>query len=406
MTGILPKVSVIIPAYNQASFLTEAVESVLAQTYHDFEIIVVNDGSTDDTPQVARQFGDTLCYIYQTNQGLAAARNTGIRNARADIIALLDADDIWEPDFLEKMIQLLSVHPQAGGAYCGFQYINAQGNIVGKPSLNVVPPELFRQTLIFKGNWLAACAVVFRRQLAEEVGLFDESLQALEDADLWIRLSAARPFIGLPEALVKYRQHDRNMSKDPERMVTADYLLRVKMFGPPEGEPTSWPELKRQAYAGVFVGGMNRYLAYGNLEKSADYFQRLIEISPSLALDMGVWRGLARAHHPIEYQFDPDVPLDWTLAQKDIMNFLGELTKQALSSISLQKRLQRIKASAFLALADESVRANDLGRALVWLGRALVGSPLILLSRPYWGTSVRGVIRLGQSLTAKIGDGQ
>ena len=401
-----PKFSVVIPAYNQAQFLADAIHSVMFQTYRDFEIIVVDDGSTDNTPQVAQQFGEAIRYIRQTNQGLSAARNTAIRNARAEIIALLDSDDLWEPNFLEKMTNLLNMYPEASGSYCGFQYIDAQGHIVGKPSLKVVPPELFHQTVIYEGNWLVPSAIVFSKQLVEQVGLFDITINPVADADMWIRLSAIRPFIGLPEALVRYRQHDSNMSKDPEQMVTADYRLKEKMFGPPKGDPSSWPRMKQHVYAQLFRYGTSRYLAYGSVEKGANYFQQLIEISPNLALDMGVWRGLARAHLPSEYQFDPDAQLDWTLAQRDVMALLGELAKRSTASFSFQKRLPRIKASAFLALADEAVRASDLSQARVWLSRALVSSPFVLLSRPYWGTLARGAIRLGRSLIARFGDGQ
>ena len=104
MENSTPRVSVVIPAYNQAKYLGDAIQSVLSQTYRDFEIIVVDDGSTDDTPLVVSQLGGNLHYIRQTNQGLAGARNTGIRNAKGSYIALLDSDDIWLPEFLQKIL--------------------------------------------------------------------------------------------------------------------------------------------------------------------------------------------------------------------------------------------------------------------------------------------------------------
>ncbi|MEW6403722.1 MAG: glycosyltransferase [Chloroflexota bacterium] len=401
-------VSIIMPAFNAEAYIAQAIESILAQTYHQWELIVINDGSTDNTLNIVSSFTDhRIRSINQENRGLAGARNTGIRVAQSNTIALLDSDDLWLPEFLKKMKPLLDQHPEAAAVYCGFRYINELGDeIASFPSIKVVEPELFRKKLIFEGNWLVPSAVLFRKKLAEDVGLFDESLRAVEDADLWIRLSAARPFIGLPEALVKYRRHDSNMSKDPERMFTADYRLWEKMFGPPEGEPSSWPEMKLRGYAQLFRSGTSRYLAYGNVEKSAHYFQKLVEISPSSGLSMGLWRGLVRAHFPEVYQFTPDVQLDWVLAQKDIMALLGELAGRRATSAPLQKSFPRIKATAFQALADEAVRANDLSRALAWLSHALLSSPSILLSRPYWGTLSRGAIRLGRSLVAKIGDRQ
>ena len=96
-------VTVVVPAYNAASYIKQTLESVFSQTYRNFEVIVVDDGSTDDTALIAQKFGDRIRYIRQPNQGLSAARNSAIKNARADVIALLDADDLWEPQFLEKM---------------------------------------------------------------------------------------------------------------------------------------------------------------------------------------------------------------------------------------------------------------------------------------------------------------
>jgi glycosyltransferase involved in cell wall biosynthesis len=401
-------VSIIMPAFNAEAYIGQAIESILAQTYQQWELVVINDGSTDNTQHIVSSFTDhRIRSIYQENRGLAGARNTGIRAAQSNTIALLDSDDLWMPEFLKKMKPLLDQHLEAAAVYCGFRYINEIGEEIDSfPSIEVVEPELFHKKLIFEGNFLIPSAVLFRKKLAEDVGLFDESLQAVEDADLWIRLSVVRPFIGLPEALVKYRQHDSNMSKDPERMVAADYRLREKMFGPPEGDPSTWPEMKLHGYAQLFRSGTSRYLAYGNVEKSAHYFQQLVEVSPKLALDMGVWRGLARVHQPNEYQFDPDTQLDWKLAQKDVMSLLGELAKRSTTSVPLQKRLPKIKASAFLALADEAARASNLSWMLVWLSRALASSLSILLWRPYWGTLSRGTMRLGQSLIGKIGNNQ
>jgi hypothetical protein len=119
---------------------------------------------------------------------------------------------------------------------------------------------------------------------------------------------------------------------------------------------------------------------------------------------MGLWRGLTRAHLPDEHQFDPDAQFDWALAQKDVMGLLNELAKRTATSIPLQKHYPRIKASAFLAMADEAVRANDLSQAFVWLCRAGANSPSLVLSRPYWGTLARGAIRFGRRPIAKSGD--
>jgi len=386
-------VSVAVPAYNAAPYLKQALESIFSQTYRNFEIIVVDDGSTDDTPLIARQFGDAIRYIRQSNRGLSAARNTAIKNALGKIIALLDSDDLWETQFLEKMIYQLNLNPKAAGVYCGFQYINSKGDVVGSPSLKTVPPELFHTTMVDEGNWLAPCGVVFRKRLAEEVGLFDESLRALEDTDLWIRLSEHWPFIGLQEALVKYRRHEGNMSKDPERMVTAMYQLTEKGYGPAEGDVTTWPLSKKEAFSGHFRDAAISYFASGRISKSVYYLQRLAEISPEYICSMHVWRGLARAHMPDEYQFESSPQHDWVLMQANLIKLLDQLDQKTDLSVSLSDDLYaRMKGFAFLALADEAGRTRELARAYDWLRMGVRSYPRLLFARPFWGTIFRSIM--------------
>jgi glycosyltransferase involved in cell wall biosynthesis len=388
-------VSAIIPAYNAELYLAQAIESAFAQTYQNFEIIVVDDGSTDGTAQIAHQFGDTVRYVYQSNQGLAAARNTGIRHARSQIIALLDADDLWDPDFLQVMTGLLEKHPDAAAVHCGFQYIDAQGNIVGKPSLRVVSPEVFHRTQVIQGNWLSACAVLFRKPIAEEVGLFDESLRALEDQDLWIRLSASHPFIGLPVSLVKYRRHGSNMSKDPRHMITAGDKLMEKVFGPLDDNVSSWPKVKVVAYRNHFRSAAIRYLSVGNYEKCTYYLCRLAVVSLDYLCSIELWRGLALAHMPDEFQFDASVEPDWNKMQNDIDFLLAELNKQRVDDATVDQNYARIKASAFLALADEAGRRGNLRLVSRWLWIASRSFAPLWVDRRLWGTIFR-------SLTGKM----
>ena len=141
MTATLPRVSVVIPAFNQARFLPAAIDSALAQTYRDREIIVVDDGSTDETPDVARRYGDALRYVRQANKGLAGARNTGIERARGEFVALLDSDDVWLPGFLEHMMAVAEAQPRAAVYFGAWRYIDASGNPLPEPPhAHVVPP--------------------------------------------------------------------------------------------------------------------------------------------------------------------------------------------------------------------------------------------------------------------------
>ena len=179
-----PDVSVIIPCYNHGHYLSYALESVLAQTYNDWEAIVVDDGSSDNTPEVTAQLNDPrIHYIYQNNQGLSSARNTGICASLAEAIALLDADDVWDPNFLEKMMNSLANNPQSAAVYCGYKYIDQDGINIGFQEVKIIPAEKVHDILYKQGNWLLPSSVIFRKGLAEAVGLFDESLQGIEEWD-------------------------------------------------------------------------------------------------------------------------------------------------------------------------------------------------------------------------------
>ena len=389
--GKIPRVSVIIPVYNHARYLGNAIQSVISQSYDEYEIIVVDDGSQDGSREVAGRFGNRIRYVWQKNQGLSAARNTGVQKARAEAIALLDADDQWEPAFLERMMNQLSRNPIAAGVYCGFQYMDDEGHPVGSRNVRVVPPEQFHETLLREGNWLVPCAVVFRKQLASEVGLFDEALEAVEDADLWTRLSVIQPFVGVPEALVRYRRHDGNMSSDAERMIRASYKHTQSMFGPPEGNVSSWSEHKRWAYAKLYRSGARRFLAFGNVAESARHVQMLMETAPILALEMAVWRELARAHLPVEFRNDITSRPDLAIAHKDISSLLRELATRVSSSSTTWSQYSRIMGSAYLALAEEAGRSSSPLQAASWLYTAARNNPTILLSKRFWGTWGRSI---------------
>lgn len=391
-------VSVIIPAYNAEKYIRVAVESVLSQTYKNYEIIVVDDGSTDDTPQIVQQFGEAVRYVRQPNQGLSSARNTAIRKSSAEIIALLDADDLWEPNYLEIMIDLFERNPHMGGVYCGYQYINAKGETVGRPIAKVVPPDQFRKIVIDQGNWLVPSAVIFRKSVAEEVQLFDKLIGPVADTDLWVRMSNLATFAGLPDVLVKYRCHGGNMSKNPNVMINARNLLVKKMYGPPDGDPSQWSKEKQQSYRDLYWAGAKQYLTFGDVETSVSHFARLFMLSRETVLGIAFWRSIARLHIPMEYQNDPSRLPDWAQAQKDVFRLLDTATTLIDGSSSSQKLYHRIRSSAFLGLADEAAHNSEIRKAFEWLWQAAKSNPKIMFSRPYWGTIVRSLTIKAQRL--------
>jgi glycosyltransferase involved in cell wall biosynthesis len=211
-------VSVIIPCYNYAHFLPGAIDSVLAQADGLYEIIVVDDGSTDNTRLVATGYGARVRYVYQANAGLPAARNTGIRLATQPFVAFLDADDLWQPDYLRRMLQAHASAPRPYGL------VATKGTPIDP---NGVPIPRVRRDQCLQGDLTCRdiilrtcfpCTVVARREVFERCGFFDETLTSSEDRDMWIRVGACYPMHLLPDALVLIRNHPGSMSKNAERM--------------------------------------------------------------------------------------------------------------------------------------------------------------------------------------------
>ncbi|MBN1568191.1 MAG: glycosyltransferase [Acidobacteria bacterium] len=387
---MLPAVSIIMPCYNQGHFLAQAIQSVQDQTFKNWELIIVNDGSSDDTEQVVHGFQDPrIRYIYQNNRGLSAARNAGIRATQALFIALLDSDDLWEPPFLERMLECLDRNPHAAAAYCGYVFIDEHGNKIGNPCLKTVPPQDFRRTLLNEGNWLVPSAVVCRKHSMEQAGSFDESLGGVADTDLWIRLCKQKTFVGVNSILIRYRLHEASMSRDAERMVSDFQRLTAKICGPLEGDPRYWEQSKKDLYAGLFQYAARKYAAAGNMKMSAKYFIQLYCLSACLALGMGLWRTFARLHLPQQHQGRSFSSEDFIEAESNLAIILDEIANLASGWNLLRVDLNRIRSRAFLAMAEEGVCARSRSLTCIWLWRAAIASPKILCSKPYWGTLVR-----------------
>lgn len=189
-------VSVIIPTFNRRDFLGPAIESVLSQSYKDFELLVVDDGSDDGTDEFVAQYGNKVRYLYQDNLGVAAARNTGIKAARHDLLAFLDSDDQFAPDKLEVQAAAMGLEPEFLVSHTDeIWYRNGK-------HLNQKDRHARQGGDIF-GRCLELCAVgmstaMVRRRLFAEIGPFDQQLSCCEDYDLWLRVSARYPFLLVP----------------------------------------------------------------------------------------------------------------------------------------------------------------------------------------------------------------
>ncbi len=215
----LPGVSVAISAYNYAKFLPYAVESALQQDYPTFEVIVVDDGSTDNTAEVVATFGEKVRYIYQKNAGLSAARNTGIKSARYDFVAFLDADDQFQPTMLRRIMEkFATVGEDVGVVACRTSYMSENGvDLQTKMLLDNKLEEFSARDFILK-NRCSADAVVVRKSVFGVCGDFDTTLRSSEDRDMWVRIGARYKILLIPDTLLKVRRHGTSMSKHADRM--------------------------------------------------------------------------------------------------------------------------------------------------------------------------------------------
>lgn len=225
-TRLHPKVSVVIPTYNSAHMAKEAVESVLAQTYTDFEVIVIDDGSVDNTESVMAPFGDRIRYIKQENQGVSGARNTGMKEARGEYIAFLDADDLWLPERLAAEIPLLDADPNLGLVYCDWAVVSG-GQVLQDSYLKDLPTAsgyVFDE--LIETGFILTSGVVLRRACIDDVGDFDKSLAIAQDYDLWLRISYKWKVQLVERCLFTKRSLDGSLSSD----LTKTALERIALY--------------------------------------------------------------------------------------------------------------------------------------------------------------------------------
>ncbi len=278
-----PKVSVIIRTYNYGRFLGEAIQSALDQTFQDFELVVVDDGSTDDTKQVVSSFTDQrIKYIYQENRGVSAAYNTGISAASGEYLAFLDADDIWLPRKLEFQLKALESHRQAGVVYSDAYFFNSiTGDITGTffQTLQAPPPRgmvlgpYIEEFFAHPSTWMVG------KNVFEQVGMFDEEQRTCEDDDMLFRIASSFEFEVVPIPLAKVRTHPEQLSQKSE--LTYQYLQRYlnKAMQSPAINKRMRATLRRRLSMNHFRYGIQRLRKF-RLAKGAIELLAAIKANP------------------------------------------------------------------------------------------------------------------------------
>lgn len=227
----MPKVSVIIPTYNYGKYIEKAIDSVLDQTYRDFEIIVVDDGSTDDTKEIIETKNNKkIRYFYQTNRGASAARNKGIAEARGEYFVFLDADDSFCPENLEKKLSILERNANAGFVYSdGIYKYSGKKKKSSDYGLSAAGAKLSGDIFLklLEGYKIETSAVMLRAVCIRDVGGFDEKITALQDYDLFLRICSKYPASFIDECLFESVRHEDSLSQKATQIATYEIKARI-----------------------------------------------------------------------------------------------------------------------------------------------------------------------------------
>lgn len=227
----MPKVSVIVPTHQHGHFVGEAIKSVLAQSYKDYEIIVVDDGSTDNTAEVLAAFENKIKIVtHPKSKGVAAARNSGIQLSHGELLAFLDADDVWTPDKLEKQVPLFDTNKGVGLVYSDIYHFDESGRLPGTSFEWAPPISGSVHSNLFVQSPIPMSTVMIRRTCVKSAGEFDETLNGVEDNDLWLRISKDWEIDYVNQAFAGYRRSANQLSLNREQMLIQHLRRKEKAF--------------------------------------------------------------------------------------------------------------------------------------------------------------------------------
>ena len=231
VTNNLPLVSIVLPTYNCAAFLPHSIGSILAQIYNSYEIIVVDDGSTDNTKEVLYPFMQRIKYILlEQNKGLPTARNIGILSAHGKYIAFIDADDLWLPEKLQTDIEYFETHPEVSMVYSKHLNIDQNGRMLDEASQKRLPSGNIFTQLFSEQNFIITSSVVVRKEIFETTGLFYEQLSNCQDWDMWLRIAFYFKVGGINTPLVKYRHNPHSLSKNRNNVLKYQKMVIDKIY--------------------------------------------------------------------------------------------------------------------------------------------------------------------------------
>jgi glycosyltransferase involved in cell wall biosynthesis len=272
-------VSVVISTYNRAGFLAEAIDGALAQTLPPHEIIVVDDGSTDETPGLLAAYGSRIRAVRQTNRGTARARNAGAGIASSEWLAFLDSDDAWLPRKLERQIARATAEPGLGLIHCGVEEIDAAGTVLAR-RLDGREGRVAERMILFEGPTIlgGGSAAVVPRAVFETIGGFDEAMTMSVDWDLFYRVASRWPVGFVAEVLARYRFHDGNLHKNVVAMEHDMLLAYAKAF---TNADAALRAIERRCYGNLHTVLAGSFFSIGGYRKFAEHALRAVRLTPS-----------------------------------------------------------------------------------------------------------------------------
>ena len=327
MSAGTPAVSVVVPSFNGLPYLREAVASILGQTLAAIELVLVDDGSTDDTASYVATIADPrLRYLQQENRGLAASRNVGIRAARGPYVAFLDHDDRFALDKLARQASVLDERPDVGVVYTGWRHIDATGRAMRRTGWDRIDGDIL--PILILGNVMHPSTMMVRRDPVVAAGAFDESRTGLEDWDLWVRLAAGGIRWACVDApLVDYRLHPAQMSKHGARRRLDN---RLAILDRTYAAPYLTPEvrsLEALAYQNAFLMGTADYHRAGQLDESRAAFRAAVERRPAILTEPRRLRTLCRSLNPMGAQHVSTTAADWRATGRTLRDLVRDAVR-------------------------------------------------------------------------------
>jgi len=276
----MPRISVVIPTYNYGRFIAEAIESVLGQTVVPGEIVVVDDGSADDTGAVVQGFGDRVRYVRQENRGVSEARNRGVAETTGELVAFLDADDTWEPTKLEKQVERFAADAEVGLVHCGMREFDSVTDETLGFRVEGGDGQVAEELLVWERPVVnvSGSAVMVSRKAFEEAGGFDPRLKCGEDWDLCYRIARRYKVGFVPEPLVNYRIHGAAAHHNVENMELGMGMFYEKAFAT---DDPGVLRLKRRAYGNYHRVMAGSYLHAGRWGKFVEHSAKSLLNRPS-----------------------------------------------------------------------------------------------------------------------------